>query len=122
MFAEKLPRKRFENHATDTIQLKSYQPNELVYTYTLAEDRLAVFSEVYYPHGWHAYIDGEKIEHLRADYVLRAAMLPKGNHELVFKFQPEVVQQGSMITLASGVVFLLLILVGVFYTRKKKTA
>ncbi|MGO2358618.1 YfhO family protein [Mesonia sp.] len=122
VFAEKLPRKRFENHATDTIQLKSYQPNELVYTYTLAEDRLAVFSEVYYPHGWHAYIDGEKIEHLRADYVLRAAMLPKGNHELVFKFQPEVVQQGSMITLASGVVFLLLILVGVFYTRKKKTA
>ena len=54
VFAEKLPRKRFENHATDTIQLKSYQPNELVYTYTLAEDRLAVFSEVYYPHGWHA--------------------------------------------------------------------
>ncbi|MDT0295073.1 YfhO family protein [Mesonia ostreae] len=120
-FAAMLPRKRFENHSTDIIQLKSYQPNELVYEYKLTEDRLAVFSEVYYPHGWHAYVDGEKIEHLRADYVLRAAMLPKGNHELVFKFQPEVVQQGSMITLASGIVFILLILVGVFYTNRKKT-
>lgn len=121
-FADKLPRKRFEKNSDYTIKLKSYKPNELAYNYNVAEDRVAVFSEIYYPHGWKAYVDGQEIEHFKANYVLRAAVLPKGKHELVFKFEPEVVQKGSIITLASGVILLVLILLGFFFKYRKKTA
>jgi hypothetical protein len=121
-FADKLPRKRFEKNSDDTIKLKSYKPNELAYNYNVAEDRVAVFSEIYYPYGWKAYVDGQEIEHFKANYVLRAAVLPKGEHELVFKFEPEVVQKGSIITLASGVILLVLILLGFFFKYRKKTA
>jgi len=121
-FADKLPRKRFEENSDDIIKLKSYKPNELVYDYNVAEDRVAIFSEIYYPHGWKAYVDGQEIEHFKANYVLRAAVLPKGKHELVFKFEPEVVQKGSIITLASGVILLVLILLGFFFKYRKKTA
>lgn len=121
-FADKLPRKRFEENSHDIIKLKSYKPNELAYDYNVAEDRVAVFSEIYYPYGWKAYVDGKEIEHFKANYVLRAAVLPKGEHELVFKFEPEVVQKGSIITLASGVILLVLILLGFFFKYRKKTA
>ena len=121
-FADKLPQKRFEENSDDAIQLKSYKPNELAYNYNVAEDRVAVFSEIYYPYGWKAYVDGQEIEHFKANYVLRAAVLPKGEHELVFKFEPEVVQKGSIITLASGVILLVLILLGFFFKYRKKTA
>ena len=121
-FADKLPRKRFEENSHDTINLKSYKPNELAYDYNIAEDRVAVFSEIYYPYGWKAYVDGQEIEHFKANYVLRAAVLPKGEHELVFKFEPEVVQKGSIITLASGVILLVLISLGFFFKYRKKTA
>ncbi|PZW42703.1 membrane protein YfhO [Mesonia algae] len=121
-FADKLPRKRFEENYDDTIKLKSYKPNELAYDYNVAEDRVAVFSEIYYPYGWKAYVDDQEIEHFKANYVLRAAVLPKGEHELVFKFEPEVVQKGSIITLASGVILLVLILLGFFFKYRKKTA
>ncbi|TXK76831.1 YfhO family protein [Mesonia sp. K4-1] len=121
-FADKLPRKRFGENSHDTIKLKSYKPNELAYNYNVAEDRVAIFSEIYYPYGWKAYVDGQEIEHFKANYVLRAAVLPKGEHELVFKFEPEVVQKGSIITLASGVILLVLILLGFFFKYRKKTA
>jgi len=121
-FADKLPRKRFEENSDDIIKLKSYNPNELAYDYNVAKDRVAVFSEIYYPYGWKAYVDGQEIEHFKANYVLRAAVLPKGEHELVFKFEPEVVQKGSIITLTSGVILLVLILLGFFFKYRKKTA
>lgn len=121
-FADKLPRKRFEENYDDIIKLKSYKPNELAYDYNVAEDRVAVFSEIYYPYGWKAYVDGKEIEHFKANYVLRAAVLPKGKHELVFKFEPEVVQKGSIITLASGVILLVLVLLGFFFKYRKKPA
>src|SRR5699024_5498630 len=71
-FADLVETKSYTPHPEDSITLKSYQPNELMYTYTLKEDRLAVFSEMYYPHGWKAEVNGEELEIMRADYVLPA--------------------------------------------------
>ncbi len=121
-FSAEIPQQQFAADSTAQIQLKSYQPNELVYSYSTNEERLAVFSEIYYPHGWKATIDGEEISILQADYVLRAAMLPAGNHEIVFKFEPEVIQTGSTITIASGGILLLLLIGGLVITFRRKSA
>lgn len=109
-----------EVDTTATIQLISHQPNELVYQYSSGTEQLAVFSEVYYPHGWTAYIDGNKTSHIQANYVLRAMMIPAGDHQITFKFEPEVIRKGSNIALMSSIFLGILLLGGIFYTFKKK--
>ena len=109
-----------EVDTTATIQLISHQPNELVYQYSSGTEQLAVFSEVYYPHGWTAYIDGNKTSHIQANYVLRAMMVPAGDHQITFKFEPEVIRKGSNIALMSSIFLGILLLGGIFYTFKKK--
>ncbi|GGZ50371.1 YfhO family protein [Mesonia mobilis] len=121
-FSAEIPQQQFSADSTAQIQLKSYQPNELVYSYSTQKERLALFSEIYYPHGWKATVDGEEVSILQANYVLRAAMLPAGNHEIVFKFEPEVIQTGSTITIVSGGILLLLLIGGLVITFGRKSA
>ncbi|HEY1038243.1 MAG TPA: hypothetical protein VGF30_02510, partial [Bacteroidia bacterium] len=68
--------------STATIKLTSYAPNKLVYESNAKKDQLAVFSEIYYPKGWNAYVDGQLTEHINADYVLRAMKVPAGKHTI----------------------------------------
>ena len=112
---------RFENDSTASIVLNSYKANELKYETKTEKAQLAVFSEIYYKDGWNAYLDGVQIPHMRANYVLRAAVIPAGNHELVFKFEPKVIQTGSNISLISYVL-LLLIPVGWYFKERKTKA
>ena len=99
-FREVLTCKAIPNE-TDEITLTSYQPNELVYHTSTANDRIAVFSEIYYPDGWHIYVDGEEISLGRVNYVLRAAVLPAGEHTITMKFVPSVLKwEWLCITLA----------------------
>jgi len=109
----------FIKDSSAVITLDSYQPNHLQYTSINANEGLAVFSEMYYINGWNAYIDGNKVEHLRVDYVLRALVLPAGKHSVEFKFEPQVVQTGSTITLVSSIGILLLLMGGIYFERKK---
>ena len=81
-----------------------------------------VFSEVYYSNGWQAYIDGEKVPHFRADYVLRAMMVPGGEHQIVFRFDPQVVETGSTIALVSSILLGLFLLLGLYFAFRGKTA
>jgi uncharacterized membrane protein YfhO len=110
----------FAKDSTAVISLDSYQPNHLKYTSINANEGLAVFSEMYYKNGWNAYIDGNKVEHLQVDYVLRALLIPAGKHTIEFKFEPQVVQTGSTITLVSSIGILLLLLGGIYFERKKR--
>ncbi|MBW2960670.1 YfhO family protein [Mesonia aestuariivivens] len=121
-FSAEIPQQEFATDSTAQIQLKSYQPNQLVYSYSTQKERLALFSEIYYPHGWKAYVEGKEISILQADYVLRAAILPAGSHEITFKFEPEVIKTGSKITIASGVILSILLLGGLVVTFRKKLA
>ena len=75
--------------ASDRIEMTAYAPNKLDYTYNLANPRVAVFSEIYYPHDWHLYCDGEEISLGRVNYTLRAAVLPAGEHAITMKFVPK---------------------------------
>ncbi len=76
--------------AGDTIRLTYYSPNELRYhTDTRADGAVAVLSEVYFPWGWHADIDGREVPVARVNYVLRAVSLPAGSHTLTMRFEPQ---------------------------------
>lgn len=93
---------------TGSVLLTSYQPNELSYKFDSEEDELVVFSEIYYDKGWNVYIDGEKIPYFRANYVLRAMVVPAGNHEIVWKFEPKVYYTGGKISLFTSLLVILL--------------
>ena len=81
---------------------------------------MAVFSEVYYPDGWKAYVDGEELPHFRADYVLRAMLLPGGEHQLIFRFEPRVIETGSSIALASSVLLALALAGGIYFAFRER--
>ncbi|MNK07550.1 Bacterial membrane protein YfhO [compost metagenome] len=101
------------------INLESYNPDHLVYTYSAPTDVVAVFSEIYYDKGWNMYVDGVKKPYFRADYVLRAAQLEAGNHKVEFKFEPVSYYTGEWISLI-GSILLVAGLGFAFYTENKK--
>ncbi|RXF71616.1 YfhO family protein [Arcticibacter tournemirensis] len=88
---------------TATIKLVDYHPDHLKYEYSCGRDLIAVFAEIWYNKGWNAYVDGEKIPHFRANYILRAAQLPGGNHKLEFKFEPVSYYAGEKISLIASI-------------------
>jgi len=108
----------------DFIEMTSYAPNELHYKYSAASDRLAVFSEIYYPNGWQATVDGEPVDLLRADWTLRAALLPAGEHEVVMTFRPESYRTGAAVSRVSSITLILLVLASigliVYFENKPK--
>jgi hypothetical protein len=104
--------------STATIKLDEYEPNYLKYRSGNGKDGLAVFSEVYYANGWNAYIDGKKVSHFEANYVLRGLKIPAGNHKIEFKFEPQVVKTGSTIALVSFIGMLLLLALGLYKKYK----
>ena len=100
---------------SDTLYMTSYAPNELHYHYVAATDRPAVFSEVFYPDGWKARLDGTDVETslFRADWTLRGAVLPAGEHDIVFRFEPAIHARSERASRACSVtLFLLLLLSG----------
>ena len=109
----------FVKDSLSTIKLISYKPNHLKYTSNNPNPGLAVFSEMYYAEGWNATIDGKTAFHFRADYALRAMEIPPGNHNIEFKFEPQVVKTGSNIALISFILMILL-LGGAIYLEQKK--
>ncbi len=113
---EKLPISR---DTSGTITLTSYNPDHLVYQTGSTSNEIAVFSEIYYEKGWKMLIDGVEKPYFRADYVLRAAQIPVGNHKVEFIFHPASYYTGEKISLA-GSVLLILALGGAAYTGWKK--
>jgi hypothetical protein len=106
--------------STASIKLTAYAPNNLVYESSAKKDQLAVFSEIYYPKGWNAYVDGQLTEHINADYVLRAMKVPAGNHKIEFKFEPSTYYTGEKISLAGSVLLVLTVIGGIFFHFKKQ--
>ena len=82
----------------------------MTYTSNCAYDKIAVFSEIYYPYGWKAYIDGTPVDHFRVNYLLRALNIPAGKHDIRFEFRPDSVMKGYKVSFAFiGVMYLILI-------------
>jgi hypothetical protein len=107
-----------------TIKLTEYKPNYLKYQFESESKQLIVFSEIYYPKGWNAYIDGNKSDYACANYVLRAMMVPAGKHLIEWKFEPQSYFTGEKISFAGVVIYYLAVLGGlafyIFKWSKKK--
>ena len=119
-FKDQVSDKQFNSDPLRTIRLKSYAPNHLVYDYKTNTEQLTVFSEIYYNKGWNAYLDGEKVQHFRANYILRAMMLPPGKHIVEFRFEPRIWAVGEKVSFMSSLLMILLILGAIGYEVKKK--
>jgi hypothetical protein len=111
----------FKADSLASIKLDLYKPNHLIYSSNNVNDGFAVFSEIYYEHGWKATIDGKESNIFRVDYTLRGMLIPKGKHTIEFKFEPQVVKTGSTIALISFIVMVLVIIAGVYFDNRKKT-
>ena len=97
----------------DSVWMTSYEPNELKYRSRLHSEQAVIFSEIYYPKGWSLTIDGEPAELFRADWILRGAFIPAGEHEIVMRFEPQSYRTGAAISRASSIaLYLLLVLSG----------
>ena len=123
IFKDQITKPSYPVLENEKIVLVSYQPDELVYKSTAKEEKLAIFSEIYYPAGWKCFIDGKENKYFRADWVLRGMIVPAGDHEIKFTFKPSSYYTGNKISLASSVL-LILVIAGYFFTRfyKKSTA
>ncbi len=83
-----------------SIGLIDYQPNRLEYAVNTSSEQLAIFSEIYYPDGWEVTINGEEAPHFRVNYILRAMVIPPGEHTVIFTFKPRPYYTGQYIALA----------------------
>jgi Bacterial membrane protein YfhO len=111
---------KYITDSASTIKLTSYKPDQLKYISNNSNNGYAVFSEMYYKNGWNAYIDGKLTKHDRVNFALRGLSVPAGKHTIEFKFEPQVVETGSFISLISFVFMLLLVGGGIYYLYKKE--
>lgn len=118
-FADMLPQ-TITPDSTATIRLTDYTPNHLTYAYSSSQPSVAVFSEIYYPKGWTAYIDKQAAPHYRADYILRAMTLPAGDHTIEFRFRAPRFSLVAGITLVCSITVLLALVAAVAAVAIKK--
>lgn len=102
-----------DDMGTDTIRMTAYAPNELRYHYSASAARTVIFSEIYYPDGWTATVDGSPLELFRADWILRAATVPAGDHEIVMRFEPKVYSAGETASRASSLTLFVLLAIAI---------
>jgi len=110
--------------STANIKLIENKNDEIKYEFNAATNQFAVFSEIYYPHGWEAYIDGKKTGYCKTDYVLRGLAITAGKHTIEFKFEPVSVSKGEQIARYTNILSVLIVLFCLFMAwknRNKKT-
>ena len=120
-FAQAVAGKNIRFDSSATIQLTSYAPNKLTYKTKASQEQLAVFSEVYYPEGWQAYIDDQPGELFRTDYILRGLSVPAGEHTITLVYNPRSAYQGALISQISSILLILALLGSIIgYIRKNR--
>ncbi|MBW3523188.1 YfhO family protein [Chryseobacterium sp. NKUCC03_KSP] len=115
----------FDNRAvqadsTATINLTKYEANELEFKSQSKTPQLAVFSEIYYPHGWKVFVDEKEVPYIKADYLLRAVHVPAGNHHIKMIFEPQVIETGKWISLLCFGLFIALSAFGIYFIYRKR--
>jgi hypothetical protein len=118
-FASFVEGKSFAADPEGSIALTEYKPNDLKYKFKAGSDQLTVFSEIYYADGWKAFVDGKETPHFRVNYILRAMVIPAGEHTVEFSFHPASYALGNKVSYA-GSLLLILAIAGYFFWDWKK--
>ena len=100
------------------IKLVSYQPNELIYECDTKYEEFAVFSEIYYPKGWNAYVDGNPKPYACVNYVLRGLNIPAGKHKIEFKFEPKTYANGNTVAMIGSILLIITVGAGLYLNKK----
>ena len=119
-FSDDLKRIPQQQTVNGNIELIEYQPNHLTYKANTDKAAAVVFSEIFYNKGWKAYIDGKESSYFRANYLLRAMVIPEGEHTIEFVFEPNSYYVGKNLAIG-GSIFLILALILALYYEWKKT-
>jgi len=119
----KLPELNMSANDSGTIVLTSYKPNHLTYRSNSTKTEFAVFSEIYYPKGWQAYLDNKEVEHINVNYILRGMQIPAGTHTIEFKFEPKSYYLGRTIAIIGSLLVLFAVfgfIVKIILDKRKK--
>jgi hypothetical protein len=106
--------------STAFIKLVKYTNDAIEYTTNAASQQFAVLSEVYYPFGWNAYVDGKKTEYVKANYFMRGISVPAGSHKIEFKFEPTSYYTGRTISFIVSILIVLLTIGTLFWEWKNR--
>ena len=109
-----------KNDSTSTISLVYNNNDDILYKSKSNEKQFAVFSEIYYKQGWKAYIDNVETPIVKANYVLRALVVPAGDHSIRFEFKPVIVNTAQKASAAASILLWVLLLGASFMSFKKK--
>jgi hypothetical protein len=121
-FKERVGAMNLKKDSTANIALTYYSPDTLNYTSNTAAESFAVFSEIYYEKGWNAYLDGQKTDHIRVNYLLRGMKIPAGKHEVSFRFEPANYFLGEKIAGVSSILLVLLVAGNLLMAWRKNKA
>jgi hypothetical protein len=124
-FAQQVGNYQLPDSIVPKITLEDYQPNKLCYKFRGAStsqtaNYLVVFSEIWTEKGWKMYVDGQERPILRANYILRAALIPSGEHEIVMEYAPMAYTVGNTVAFASSLIMILGLIGALIYTFKPK--
>ena len=108
--------------AEGTITLVDYKPNELKYSFDSSKDEIVVFSEIWTKKGWTMWIDGVERPLFRADYILRSAVIPAGQHEIVMRYEPKIWRIGKTLAFFSSFIVIMFVIGVVVYPLRKKVS
>jgi hypothetical protein len=117
-FKDKLSKESYSGQGT--IEMTSYHPDKMIYTSSSSDAQLAVFSELYFPDGWSATVNGNAAEIVRTNYLLRAIELPAGENKIVMTYVNESYAQAGAYAHIGTAIIILLLAGGVFFETKRK--
>lgn len=108
--------KPFTSDTSGSIKLEKFDADEMIYNSDSKTDKFAVFSEIYYPKGWKAYIDEKEVPILKTNYVLRGLQIPAGKHTIKFIFKPEIIAKGEKLGMIGSILFYFVVLGGFLWS------
>lgn len=111
---EKPPSVRPGKPDSSTVQITGYTSRHITASAYTTSAALLVLSEVYYPAGWKAFVDGQETEILKTNYILRSIVVPAGSHTIEFRFDPPLYRAGYLITNISWAIALCCVLIGLW--------
>ena len=124
-FAQQVGNYQLTDSIVPEVTLEDYQPNKLCYQFrgtstSPTANYLVVFSEIWTEKGWKMYVDGQEQPLLRANYILRAALIPGGEHDIVMEYAPKAYKVGNTVSFASSLIMILGLIGALIYTFKPK--